>query len=182
MRTFATIELEDGRKIRCELFPEYAPISCENFVKLAQSGFYNGLIFHRVIKDFMIQGGGMDVDFKAKYTPSIKGEFRSNGVRNPIKHTLGTLSMARTNVPDSASSQFFICVNNCKFLDGEYAAFGRTVDDDSIKVCMEIASVATGSRMVQTSWGPTPYKDVPVRDIVIKRVYIQTFEEDGAAQ
>lgn len=182
MRTFATIELNDGRKIRTELFPEYAPISCENFVKLAQEGFYNGLIFHRVIKDFMIQGGGMDESFKAKYTPSIKGEFRSNGVRNPIKHTLGTLSMARTNVPDSASSQFFICVNNCRHLDGEYAAFGRTVDDDSIRVCMEIASVPTCSRMVDTSWGPTRFSDVPVQPIVIKRIYIQTFEEDNKGE
>lgn len=178
MRTFATIELEDGRKIRTELFPEYAPITCENFVKLAESNFYNGLIFHRVIDKFMIQGGGMTPDFKPKYTPSIKGEFRSNGVKNPIKHTLGTLSMARTNVPDSASSQFFICVNACHFLDGEYAAFGRVVDDESMKVAVAIGKVATHSKVVQTGEGyPARYDDVPVRDVVIKRIYIQTFDE-----
>ena len=169
MRTFATIELTDGRKIRCELFPEYAPITCANFVKLANEGFYEGLIFHRVIKNFMIQGGGMTPDMKGKYTESIKGEFKDNGVRNPIKHTLGTLSMARTNVPDSASSQFFICVANCAFLDGQYAAFGRTVDDDSMQVAMDISHVATH----RVGY----YDDVPVREIVIKRVYIQTFEE-----
>ncbi|MBQ4444550.1 MAG: peptidylprolyl isomerase [Clostridia bacterium] len=178
MRTFATIELEDGRKIRCELFPEYAPITCENFVKLANENFYNGLIFHRVIDRFMIQGGGMTPALEAKYTPSIKGEFRSNGVKNPVKHTLGTLSMARTNVPDSASSQFFICVNKCDFLDGEYAAFGRVVDDESMKVAIAISKVATTSKVIQTKLGyPARYDDVPVRDIVIKRVYIQTFEE-----
>ena len=178
MRTFATIELQDCRKIRCELFPEYAPITCENFVKLANSGFYNGLIFHRVIDKFMIQGGGMTPDFEAKYTDSIKGEFRSNGVKNPIKHTLGTLSMARTNVPDSASSQFFICVNACHFLDGEYAAFGRVVDDESMKNAIAIGKVATHSKVVNTKLGyPARYDDVPVRDVVIKRIYIQTFDE-----
>ena len=178
MRTFATIELEDGRKIRCELFPEYAPITCENFVNLANTGFYNGLIFHRVIDKFMIQGGGMTPAFEAKYAASIKGEFSSNGVKNPIKHTLGTLSMARTNVPDSASSQFFICVNSCHFLDGEYAAFGRVVDDESMKVAISIGKVATHSKVIQTKQGyPARFDDVPVRDVVIKRVYIQTFDE-----
>jgi len=178
MRTFATIELQDGRKIRCELFPEYAPITCENFVKLANDGFYNGLIFHRVIDKFMIQGGGMTPDFEAKYAEPIKGEFRSNGVKNPIKHTLGTLSMARTNVPDSASSQFFICVNSCAFLDGEYAAFGRVVDDESMKNAIAIGKVATHSKVITTKMGyPARFDDVPVRDVVIKRIYIQTFDE-----
>lgn len=170
MRTFATIELEDERKIRLELFPEYAPITCANFVKLCEENFYAGTIFHRVIPRFMIQGGGLNANMQGKAGAStIKGEFRSNGVSNPIKHTIGTLSMARTSVKDSASSQFFICVNDCKFLDGEYAAFGRTVDDESLKVAIDISKVST--RTVSY------YENVPVRDIVIKRIYIQTFEE-----
>lgn len=170
-RTFATIELEDSRKIRLELFPEYAPISCENFIKLANEGFYEGVIFHRVIPGFMVQGGGLTPGMHAKNGAStIKGEFRSNGIANPIKHNIGTLSMARTNVPDSASSQFFICVNDCRFLDGEYAAFGRTVDDDSVKVAIDISAVPT--RTVGF------YQNVPIRDIVIKRVYIQSFDEE----
>lgn len=169
-RTFATIELQDERKIRLELFPEYAPVTCENFIKLANEGFYEGVIFHRVISDFMIQGGGMTPDFRPKYAESIVGEFKSNGIANPIKHTLGTLSMARTNVKNSASSQFFICVADCKFLDGEYAAFGRTVDDESIKNAIAISKVPTHNVGY--------YADVPVRDIVIKRIFIQTFDQD----
>lgn len=169
MRTFATIELKSGELIRLELFPDYAPITCANFIKLARSGFYEGLIFHRNIKGFMIQGGGLNEDMRGKYTETIKGEFRDNGVRNPIKHTLGTISMARTNVPDSASSQFFICVADCHFLDGQYAAFGRTVDDASITAAVELSKVATRSVGM--------YQDVPVTPIVIKRVVIQEFEE-----
>lgn len=170
-RTFATVELEDSRKIRLELFPEYAPITCENFIKLANEGFYEGMIFHRVIPGFMIQGGGLTPDMHGKAgANTIKGEFKSNGVQNPVKHTLGTLSMARTNVRDSASSQFFICVHDCKFLDGEYAAFGRTVDDESIKTAIDISKVPT--RTVGL------YQNVPVRDVVIKRVYVQTFDEE----
>lgn len=171
MRTFATIELEDDRKIRCELFPDYAPITCANFIKLANEGFYEGLIFHRVIPGFMIQGGGLDANMQGKAgAETIKGEFKANGVRNPITHVLGTLSMARTQVPDSASSQFFICVKDCKFLDGQYAAFGRTVDEESIKNAIAISKVETRSVGY--------YDDVPVRDIVIRRVYIQTFDEE----
>lgn len=173
IRTFATIELEDSRKIRCELFPEYAPVTCENFIKLANEGFYEGLIFHRVIPDFMIQGGGLNPQMRGKAGANpIVGEFKSNRKQNPIKHTLGTLSMARTNDPNSASSQFFICVRDCKFLDGEYAAFGRTVDDESIKNAIAISKVPTHSVGY--------YDDVPVRDIVIKRVIIQTFDQEEA--
>ena len=170
MRTFATIELEDDRKIRCELFPDYAPITCANFVKLANEGFYEGTIFHRVIQNFMIQGGGLDVNMQGKAgAEQIKGEFKANGVRNPITHVIGTLSMARTQVNDSASSQFFICVKDCKFLDGQYAAFGRVVDDDSLRNAIAISKVETHSVGY--------YDDVPVRDLVIRRVYIQTFEK-----
>ncbi len=170
MRTFATIELEDERKIRLELFPEYAPISCANFIKLCEENFYAGTIFHRVIPGFMIQGGGLNANMQGKAgAQPIKGEFRANGIANPIKHTIGTLSMARTSNPNSATSQFFICVSNCKYLDGEYAAFGRTVDDESLKVAIDISVVDT--RTVGY------YENVPVRDIVIKRIYIQNFEE-----
>ncbi len=170
-RTFATIELQDSRKMRVELFPEYAPITCQNFIKLANEGFYEGVIFHRVIPNFMVQGGGLNPQMQGKAgAETIFGEFASNGFSNPIKHTLGTISMARTNVKNSASSQFFICVHDCKFLDGEYAAFGRTVDDESIKVAIDISKVPTHSVGY--------FENVPVRDIVIKRVYIQEFDEE----
>ena len=112
MRTFATIELKSGELIRLELFPDYAPITCANFIKLARSGFYEGLIFHRNIKGFMIQGGGYDADMNHKEAESIKGEFIANGYQNDLKHTRGVLSMARTSFPNSASSQFFICYDD----------------------------------------------------------------------
>lgn len=161
----AIIELEDGRIINLDLFPEEAPISVNNFVKLANEGFYKGLIFHRVIRNFMIQGGGMDKDMKSKGgCKSIKGEFKSNGVDNKVKHTTGTLSMARTMVKDSGTSQFFICVADTPHLDNEYAAFGRCSDNESLKVAIDISLVPT------TSSGY--YSDVPKNPIVIKEIKI----------
>lgn len=169
MKTIATIFLEDQRQIHIELFPEYAPISVDNFVKLANDGFYNGLIFHRVIPGFMVQGGGMTADMQTKGgIDTIKGEFKDNGVENPITHTIGTLSMARTNVMDSATSQFFICVKDVHFLNGQYAAFGRVLDDESMKVAIDISTVPTQT----VSW----YENVPVRPIVISKISIHEEE------
>jgi len=161
----AVIELVDGRKINVDLFEDDAPVSVANFIKLAKEGFYKGLIFHRVIRNFMIQGGGMDKDLKSKGgAKSIKGEFKSNGVNNNVKHIKGTLSMARTMVKDSASSQFFICVADTPHLDGDYAAFGRCSDDDSIKVAVDISLVPTKSVGY--------YNDVPKEAVVIKDINI----------
>ncbi len=164
----ATIELTDGRKINLELLPEYAPISVENFVSLAKDGFYEGLCFHRVIDGFMIQGGGLAMTehgLEQKQAPrQIKGEFAQNGVNNTLHHGIGVLSMARTMVPDSASSQFFICVADCGFLDGQYAGFGRVADEESLAVALDIAKVETGRFMY--------YSDVPTTPIVIKSVTV----------
>lgn len=160
--TKVKINLIDGRSMTAELDEQAAPITVANFLKLVDSGFYNGLIFHRVIPDFMIQGGGMDASLCPKETKSIKGEFKSNGVNNPISHKLVVLSMARTNVPDSASSQFFICVADCAFLDGQYAAFGRLVDEESMQTAIDISKV----KRVRVGY----YDDVPYESIVIESV------------
>ncbi|WP_164129807.1 peptidylprolyl isomerase [Sharpea azabuensis] len=122
------IEMEDGAIMKGELYPEIAPITVENFVNLCNEHFYQGLIFHRVIPGFMIQGGGVDRNLKGKEAKSIKGEFASNGVKNDLKHTRGVISMARTMIPDSASSQFFIMHQDAPHLDGEYAAFGKVLE------------------------------------------------------
>ncbi|MGN0796651.1 MAG: peptidylprolyl isomerase [Christensenellales bacterium] len=156
------IVLSDGRVMNAELYEDVAPVTVENFLKLIDKDFFAGLIFHRVIEDFMIQGGGMDVAFNPKSASAIKGEFKSNGFDNPLKHTKGVLSMARTNMPNSASSQFFICVADTPFLDGEYAAFGRLSDEDSINVAVEISQVHT----VSVGY----YDDVPYEPIVIKTI------------
>ncbi|MBQ8415679.1 MAG: peptidylprolyl isomerase [Clostridia bacterium] len=115
-----------------ELSPEDAPITVENFQSLVSEGFYDGLIFHRIIEGFMIQGGGFDAEMKEKDADSITGEFSSNGVENNLLHERGVISMARTNVPDSASSQFFIVHETSPHLDGKYAAFGRVISGMSL--------------------------------------------------
>lgn len=162
----AEMEFEGGQVIKLELYPELAPISVANFVKLAKAGYYDGLIFHRVIPGFMVQGGGFTYDkglVPAPHTDSIKGEFLSNGIANPISHEPGVLSMARTSVKDSASGQFFICVADCKFLDGEYAAFGRT-DEAGLQTAVSISQVKTHSER--------GYDDIPDVPVVIKTVHI----------
>lgn len=156
------IKLTDGRVMNATLDPTNAPITVENFSKLIDENFYNGTIFHRVISKFMIQGGGMNENLEEKRAKSIKGEFKSNGVNNPIKHTQGVLSMARTNIKDSASSQFFICVDDTPFLDGEYAAFGKLSDQQSIDVAVDISNVKT----VRVGY----YEDVPYQPIIIKEI------------
>lgn len=135
------IEMQDGGIIKAELYPDIAPITVANFVKLCSEGFYDGLIFHRVIPGFMIQGGAYDVNNNKKEAASIKGEFSSNGVENNLKHTRGVLSMARTQDKDSASSQFFIMHADAPHLDGEYAAFGKVTD--GMDVVDEIAETGT---------------------------------------
>ena len=151
-----TITLTSGEKIKAELYPDIAPITVENFKKLVNENFYEGLIFHRVIEGFMIQGGGLNKDGVQKQTASIKGEFKSNGVANDLKHTRGVLSMARTNVMDSASSQFFIMHKDSPHLDGQYAAFGKVTEGMDI-----VDKIATSE---------TDAADRPVEDIVIKSI------------
>ena len=159
-----TIELENGGIMKGELYPNLAPKTVENFVKLAKSGFYDGLIFHRVINGFMIQGGGYDADMNPKETSSIEGEFSANGFENPLKHTKGVISMARTQDPNSASGQFFIVQNDSPHLDGQYAAFGRVIE--GFDIIDEIAGVETSS--------DNKYRmdDFPVEPIVIKTITI----------
>ena len=138
------IEMENGKKIKIELYPDKAPITVENFEKLVKEGFYNGLCFHRVISGFMIQGGDPLGNGTGGSKNKIKGEFRSNGVQNDIKHVRGVISMARSANPDSASSQFFIMHKDAPHLDGQYAAFGKVVE--GIEVVDEIACVQTDFR------------------------------------
>ena len=121
----AVIKMQNGENINLELYPDIAPITVENFVKLANQGFYNGVTFHRVVPGFVIQGGDPTGTGTGGPGWRIKGEFASNGVKNDLKHTRGILSMARTQDPNSAGSQFFIMLNTHPHLDGEYAAFGK---------------------------------------------------------
>ena len=140
---YAELEMENGGKIKLELYHNIAPITVENFVKLANENFYDGLIFHRVIAGFMIQGGDPNGIGTGGPGYSIKGEFAVNGVKNDISHERGVISMARAQNFNSASSQFFICHADAKFLDGQYAAFGKVTD--GIEVVDEIASMPTDS-------------------------------------
>lgn len=135
------IEMMCGDIIKAELYPDIAPITVDNFVKLINENFFDGLIFHRVIRGFMIQGGGYDENGNHKEAQSIKGEFTANGVTNNLKHTRGVLSMARTMFPNSASSQFFIMHEDAPHLDGQYAAFGKVTD--GIEAVDKIANSAT---------------------------------------
>ena len=155
----AIIEMENGGKMTLELYPETAPITVKNFVDLAQRGFYNGLIFHRVIEGFMIQGGDPTGTGMGGPGHTIKGEFSSNGVKNPLKHTRGVISMARASHPDSAGSQFFIMHKDAPHLDGSYAAFGKLID--GFDTLDEIAKT------------PTDYSDRPRKEQKMKSVTIE---------
>ena len=150
------IEMENGGVIERELYPETAPITVKNFEKLVSEGFYDGLIFHRVISGFMIQGGDPTGTGFHGSDENIKGEFLANGVMNKLSHTRGVISMARSQHPDSASSQFFICHEDATFLDGNYAAFGKVTK--GIEVVDAIAAVETDGR------------DKPYEDQVMKKV------------
>lgn len=155
--------IKDLGTITAELYPEKAPATVENFLSLVESGFFSGLIFHRVINGFMIQGGGFDETFEQKEAESIRGEFVANGfMQNDLKHIRGVLSMARTMAPNSASSQFFIMHRDAPHLDGQYAGFGKVVE--GIDVVDKIANVQTCSR----GW----YDDVPRVPVVIEKVEI----------
>ncbi len=161
------ITLNNGKEINVDIFDEKLPLTANNFLKYVDEGFYNGTIFHRVIPSFMIQGGGFTDDEpgikpKEATAPAIKGEFDSNGVKNDIKHEKGTISMARTFMPNSATSQFFICVADCEYLDGQYASFGKVSDEESLKVITEISEVKTHS------W--RGYDDIPSDPVVIKTI------------
>ena len=136
-----TIQMKDGGVIKAELYPDIAPATVKNFIDLAGKGFYNGLIFHRVIPGFMIQGGDPEGIGTGGPGYTIKGEFTANGFRNDLKHTRGVLSMARAMDPNSAGSQFFIMHEDSPHLDGQYAAFGKVIE--GIEVVDEIASVRT---------------------------------------
>lgn len=159
-----TIELENGGIMKGELYPNLAPKTVENFVKLANDNFYDGLIFHRVIKEFMIQGGGYDENMTPKDSDVVVGEFASNGFNNPLKHTKGVISMARTPDPNSASSQFFIMHADAPHLDGEYAAFGKVTE--GLEYIDEIAETKT------TIYAEYGMSDVPAEPIVIKTITI----------
>ncbi|MCD8391331.1 MAG: peptidylprolyl isomerase [Firmicutes bacterium] len=161
------IELSNGDKINLELYPDLAPITVANFVSLAEEGKYDGTIFHRVIEGFMIQGGGYDLGFDAVDADNIIGEFSSNGYDNDLSHTRGVISMARAQDYDSASSQFFIMHQDALYLDGEYAAFGRVSDDESLAVVDKIAAVSTG---VIEELG---LSDVPVSPVLITTITIE---------
>ena len=152
------IEMENGGVIKLELYPDVAPITVENFVSLAKDGFYDGLIFHRVIKGFMIQGGDPEGNGTGGSGKNIKGEFALNGVENNLSHVRGVISMARAKNVNSASSQFFICHADSTFLDGQYAAFGKVIE--GIEVVDEIAEV------------PTDKYDKPTEDQVIKSITV----------
>ena len=152
------IEMENGKKMTVELYPKEAPITVANFLKLVNDGFYNELIFHRVISGFMIQGGDPLGTGYGGSENSIKGEFRANGVNNTIRHTRGVISMARSQSPNSASSQFFIMHKDAPYLDGQYAAFGKVVE--GIDVVDEIASVETD------------YNDMPLKPQKIKTITV----------
>ncbi len=156
-----TIEMEDGKVIKAELYPEIAPNTVNNFLSLVQKGFYNGLIFHRVIRGFMIQGGCPDGNGMGGPGYSIKGEFAHNGFANDLAHTEGVLSMARSMMPDSAGSQFFIMHKTSPHLDGEYAAFGKVIE--GLEAVNEIAETATD------------YNDRPLNDQRIKSMTAETF-------
>ena len=158
---YVRIEMENGDVMRGELYPEIAPITVENFVKLVEDGFYDGLIFHRVIPGFMIQGGCPDGTGMGGPGWNIKGEFSGNGVKNDLKHERGVLSMARAMHPDSAGSQFFIMVATSPHLDGQYAAFGKITEG------MEVADA-----IVQQ---PRNAMDKPNKPQRMKKV---TIEED----
>lgn len=154
------ITMDSGKTIRLELYPEFAPITVENFLDLVNKGFYNGLTFHRIIPGFMIQGGDPSGNGTGGPGYSIKGEFKSNGVNNTMKHERGVISMARAFDPNSAGSQFFIMHKDAPHLDGEYAAFGKVID--GLETVDEIASVETG------------FQDAPIKKVVMEKIEVES--------
>ena len=168
MNPTVTFEMEDGKTFTAELYPETAPNTVANFVTLIQSGFYDGLIFHRVIPGFMIQGGDPNGTGTGGPGYAIKGEFAANGVNNPLKHTRGVLSMARSMMKDSAGSQFFVMHKDAPHLDGQYAAFGKVTQ--GMETVDEIAATRTGAQ------------DRPVTPQRLKKVSVDTHGETFTVQ
>lgn len=159
-----TITMEDGSVMKAELYPEIAPNTVNNYISLVKKGFYDGLIFHRVISGFMLQGGDPEGTGMGGPGYSIKGEFSHNGFKNDLKHTEGVLSMARSFMPNSAGSQFFIMHKTSPHLDGEYAAFGKVTE--GMDVVNAIAAV------------DTDYNDRPLKEQKIKSMTVETFGVD----
>lgn len=159
-----TIEMENGDIMKAELYPEIAPNTVNNFISLIKKGYYDGVIFHRVIPGFMIQGGDPDGTGMGGPGYSIKGEFTQNGFKNDLKHTPGVLSMARTMIPDSAGSQFFIMHETSPHLDGAYAAFGKLIE--GLEIVDKIARVRTD------------YSDRPMETQKMAKVTVETFGVD----
>lgn len=157
--TIVTFEMDNGKKFTVELLPEFAPETVENFIDLVSEGFYDGLTFHRIIPGFMAQGGDPEGTGMGGSGTNIRGEFAQNGITNNLKHERGVISMARSMMPDSASSQFFICFEDAPHLDGSYAAFGRVTD--GMDVVDEMAEV------------PTDMNDKPLEPVIMKKVYIE---------
>lgn len=160
------IEMENGKEMKIELYPDVAPNTVNNFISLVQKGYYDGLIFHRVIPGFMIQGGCPQGRGTGGPGYGIKGEFNMNGFKNDLKHTKGVLSMARAGHPDSAGSQFFIMHKDSPHLDGQYAAFGKVTE--GIEVVDEIAATKTN------------FQDKPVEEQKMKKVTVELFGEEYA--
>ena len=156
-----TFTMENGDVIKAELYPDIATISVNNFISLINKNFYDGLIFHRVIRGFMIQGGDPEGTGMGGPGYSIKGEFAANGIENNLKHTEGVLSMARSMMPNSAGSQFFIMHKDAPHLDGSYAAFGKVIE-----------GMENVNKIAET---PTDYSDRPLEDQRIKSVTVETF-------
>ena len=168
MNPIVTFEMENGKTFKAELYPDKAPNTVNNFLSLVQAGFYNGLIFHRVIAGFMIQGGDPNGTGTGGPGYHIKGEFSANGfAQNDLSHVRGILSMARAQHPDSAGSQFFIMHDNADYLDGQYAAFGKVLE--GMEVVDEIANV-------KTDWNDRPYEEQK-----IKKMAVETFGTDYPA-
>lgn len=170
-KPIVTIEMEDGGIIKIELYPNKAPETVRNFISLVKKGFYDGLIFHRTIPGFMAQGGDPEGTGMGGPGYSIKGEFKENGFDNPLTHVRGMVSMARSMMPDSAGSQFFIVTDDSQFLDGKYAAFGQVLEG------MEVVDKIVKSRVITRS----PYgggKDRPVEPPVMKKVTVDTLGEE----
>lgn len=159
-----TLEMADGGLIKLELYPEIAPNTVNNFLYLVGKGFYNGLTFHRVIPGFMIQGGDPEGTGMGGPDYSIRGEFAENGFANDLHHGEGVISMARTMAPNSAGSQFFICVADCGFLDGQYAAFGQVLE--GLEHCQSIAGVKRNRN------------DKPLEPVVIAKATAETFGKE----
>lgn len=164
MNPVVTIKLENGKEIKAELYPEIAPNTVKNFISLVQSGYYDGLIFHRVIPGFMVQGGCPEGTGIGGPGYSIKGEFTSNGFKNDLNHDRGVLSMARAMDPNSGGSQFFIMVKNSPHLDGQYASFGKVIE--GMEAVDEIVSA------------PRDYSDRPHQDQRMEKVTVDTFGEE----